>query len=119
LLSGIDLSSIEAEETAVRLVIVTVPKDKAAALGRAIVEERLAACANIIPSIRSIYTWKGNVEDEEEAMMFFKTTDAAVGRLSDRIRALHPYEVPEIISFEIKDAEGNPDYLAWIHASVG
>lgn len=102
-----------------RLVIVTVPKDQAAQLGRQIVEERLAACANIIPSIRSIYTWKGAVEDEEEAMMFFKTTDEAVSRLTDRIRGLHPYEVPEIISFEIKDSEGNPDYLAWIQASVG
>jgi periplasmic divalent cation tolerance protein len=102
-----------------RLVIVTIPKDKAPALGRTIVEERLAACANIIPSIQSIYTWQGKVEDAEESMIFFKTTDAAVEGLTNRIRALHPYEVPEIISFEIKNTEGNPDYLAWIHASVG
>ena len=102
-----------------RLVIVTIPKDGAAALGREIVEARLAACANIIPSIRSIYTWKGAVEDEEEAMMFFKTTDESVAVLTERIRALHPYEVPEIISLSINDTEGNPDYLAWIRDSVG
>ncbi len=102
-----------------RLIIVTAPKDKAAHLGRQVVEERLAACANILPAVRSIYTWKGNVEDDEEAMIFFKTTDAAVSALTTRIRELHPYEVPEIISFEIKEGEGNPDYLAWIRESVG
>lgn len=102
-----------------RLVIVTIPKDKAAGLGRQIVEERLSACANIIPAVRSIYSWKGKVEDAEEAMLFFKTTDEAMTALTARIRALHPYEVPEIISFEIKDNEGNLDYLTWIQASVG
>ena len=101
-----------------RLVIVTIPKDNAPVLGRQIVEEGLAACANIIPAVRSIYTWKGAVEDDEEAMMFFKTTDGAMSALTERILALHPYEVPEIISLEIKEDEGNPDYLAWIQACM-
>jgi periplasmic divalent cation tolerance protein len=102
-----------------RLVIMTIPKDKAAALGRTLVEERLAACANIVPAIRSIYTWKGKVEDEEEAMVFFKTTDDMVETLTNRIRGLHPYEIPEIITFKIQEGEGNPDYLEWIRRSVG
>jgi periplasmic divalent cation tolerance protein len=97
----------------------TIPKHQAALLSRTVVEERLAACANIIPAIRSIYTWKGTVEDEEESMVFFKTTDDGISRLRDRILSLHPYEVPEIISFEIKDGEGNPKYLEWITGSVG
>ncbi len=101
-----------------RLVIVTVPQNKASEIGRTIVEERLAACANIIPSIRSIYTWKGNIEDEEESMMFFKTADSAIVELINRIKALHPYDIPEIISFEILDKDSNTDYLAWILESV-
>ncbi len=102
-----------------RLVIMTVPKDKAATLSRTVVEERLAACANIIPSVRSIYAWKGTVEDDEEAMVFFKTTDDGIFPLTERIKSLHPYEVPEIISFAIREGEGNPDYLEWIARSVG
>ena len=102
-----------------RMVIVTIPKEQAATLGRVVVEERLAACANIIPAIHSIYTWKGAVEEAEEAMVFLKTTAELQERLTARIRSLHPYEVPEIISFEIRNTEGNPDYLEWIRASVG
>lgn len=102
-----------------RLIIVTVPKDKSETVGRTVVEERLAACVNIAPSVRSIYRWKGSVETEEEALMFFKTTEAAQMSLTKRIRELHPYEVPEIISFEIKASEGNADYLDWIRSSVG
>ena len=102
-----------------RMVIMTIPVKQAATLGRTVVEERLAACANIIPSIHSIYTWKGAVEEAGEAMVFFKTTAEIEPQLTARIRQLHPYEVPEIISFEIKKNEGNPDYLDWIRASVG
>jgi periplasmic divalent cation tolerance protein len=101
-----------------RFIIVTVPKDKAEALGRTVVEERLAACVNIAPSVRSIYRWKDVVETQEEALMFFKTTKAAQKSLTERIRELHPYEVPEIISFEIQKTEGNAEYLDWIHSSV-
>ena len=100
------------------MVIMTIPVKQAATLGRTVVEERLAACANIIPSIQSIYTWKGAVEEAEESMVFFKTTAELEPQLTTRIRQLHPYEVPEIISFEIKKTEGNPDYLDWIRASV-
>ena len=101
-----------------RLVIVTAPKDIAAELGRTIVEEKLAACVNIIPKVRSIYRWEGKVEDEEESMLFFKTTDEGQANLTRRLKILHPYEVPEIIAFEIRPEEGNPDYLDWIRASV-
>ena len=101
-----------------RLIIVTAPIEKAAEIGRVVVEAGLAACVNIIPKVRSIYTWQGNIEDDEEAMMFFKTTEETVEKLTAAIRARHPYEVPEIVAIEIKDNEGNPDYLEWVKNAV-
>ena len=76
------------------------------------------ASGTFVPAVRSIYVWKGKVEDDEESMMLFKTTEALVAALTDRIRALHSYEVPEIIAIEIKEDEGNPDYLSWVRTSV-
>lgn len=102
-----------------RMVIVTAPKEVAPKIGAAVVEEKLAACVNIVPAVRSIYIWKGKIEDDEESMMFFKTTAEQMAPLTARIRALHPYEVPEIVAVAIKEEEGHPDYLAWVRASVG
>jgi periplasmic divalent cation tolerance protein len=101
-----------------RLVIVTAPKEVAPKLGTQIVEEGLAACVNIIPSVRSIYTWGKRVVDEDEAMMFFKTTNDGVGPLSKRIKELHEYEVPEIVAIDVREDEGNPDYLDWVRKTV-
>jgi periplasmic divalent cation tolerance protein len=101
-----------------RLIIVTASKEAAPGLGKQIIEERLAACANIIPSIRSIYTWGNRVVDEDEAMIFFKTTDDRVAALTKRIKELHEYEVPEIISVRIQRDEGNPSYLDWVREVV-
>jgi len=101
-----------------RLVISTVPIDKAGELAHKIVGERLAACVNIIPKVRSIYTWKGAVEDDEEALLFIKTTADGVASLSRRLKEIHPYDVPEIVSLNINDNEGNPEYLAWVSDSV-
>ncbi len=101
-----------------RLVISTAPVDVAAGLARAIVEQRLAACANIVPKVRSIYIWQDNLEDEEEALLFMKTTAAGVEPLTARLKELHPYDVPEIISLKIDEHEGNPDYLSWVRDTV-
>jgi periplasmic divalent cation tolerance protein len=101
-----------------RLVIVTAPMDVAGELGHAVIAEKLAACVNIIPKVRSIYRWEGKIEDEPEAMMLFKTTREGQHNLTRRLKTLHPYDVPEIIAFEIKSDEGNLDYLNWIQSSV-
>lgn len=71
--------------------------DDARKIGRALVEERLAACVNIVPKINSIYWWKGEVEDEEEALLIAKTTEDNVDKVMKRLRELHPYEVPAIL----------------------
>ncbi len=95
------------------VVLVTAPDEESAArIGRALVEERLAACANIVRSVRSIYRWKGEIFDEPEVLLIIKTAADKFKLLEDRVRALHPYEVPEIIALEI--SEGSKPYLDWI-----
>ncbi len=89
----------------------------AAALGRALVEERLAACANILPGMRTVYRWQDRIEDGSEIVMIVKTTAALVPALQQRIRAEHPYECPCIAALPVTG--GSPDYLAWIAQACG
>ncbi len=99
------------------VVLVTAPTaEKAAEIARALVEERLAACGNVIPAVRSIYRWQGTVHDDAEALLVLKTTRDRFEALRDRVLALHPYEVPEVIALPI--AAGSASYLDWIVAST-
>lgn len=86
--------------------------DEAARIGRALVEERLAACANVVGPIRSIYRWKGAVEDEAEHLLLLKARAADVPALETRVRALHGYEVPEVLALPVR--AGSAAYLAWL-----
>jgi periplasmic divalent cation tolerance protein len=81
-----------------------------------LVEERLAACAQVLGPVSSTYRWKGKIEQATEWYCNLKTTDARLPALTKRIREMHPYELPEIIATVIQDAEG--DYLRWIEAEV-
>ncbi|MDH4227884.1 MAG: divalent-cation tolerance protein CutA [Deltaproteobacteria bacterium] len=95
------------------IVFMTVPDEaKGAEIGKTLVTEGLAACCNIVPAIRSIYKWKGEVCDEGEALCIMKTRAALFKTLEKRAKELHPYEVPEIICVDIKDA--HQPYLSWI-----
>jgi len=81
------------------VVLMTFPdRERALALGRTLVEERLAACVNVLPEVRSIYRWEGEVCDEPEVLCLLKTTAARVEALRARAVALHPYQVPEVIA---------------------
>ena len=90
--------------------------DEATQIGRALVDERLAACANVVPAVASAYWWQGRVEEAGEALIVLKTRQELVGRLTERVKALHSYTVPEVIALPILG--GNPDYLRWIDESV-
>jgi periplasmic divalent cation tolerance protein len=99
------------------LVLVTVGSDEEASrIGKTVVQERLAACCNIIPRIQSIYWWKGEVCEEEEKLLIIKTRHELYTALQARIRQLHSYEVPEVICFPID--QGLPEYLRWIVEST-
>jgi periplasmic divalent cation tolerance protein len=96
---------------------VTMPdKDRAASLARALVDEGLAACVNIVPGVRSIYQWDGRVQEDDEVLCLIKTRPAVFDRARDRILQLHPYEVPEILAFAVDD--GSPAYLEWLKKST-
>ncbi|MBI5468078.1 MAG: divalent-cation tolerance protein CutA [Deltaproteobacteria bacterium] len=99
------------------MVFMTAPNaEEAARIGRKAVEEGLSACCNIIPGLRSIYRWKGEVSDEPEVLCLFKTRSELFDRLSGRLKELHSYETPEVISVNIEGAL--PAYLAWIDDST-
>jgi periplasmic divalent cation tolerance protein len=99
------------------VVLVTTPSpERAAEIARAVVEERLAACGNVLPGLRSIYRWEGKVQDDAEALLVLKTTRARFEALRDRVLALHPYEVPEVIALPVE--AGSARYLAWIGAET-
>jgi periplasmic divalent cation tolerance protein len=87
-------------------------------LARTLIEERLAACVNVLPPMRSIYRWKGNIEQDEERQLIIKTTVSRVEALEARLRELHPYELPEFLVLAV--SSGSDAYLRWLHdASVG
>ena len=81
-------------------------------VGRKVVEDRLAACANIIDGMRSVYRWEGQVESGREVVLLLKTRSARAGDLGARVRDLHSYEVPCVIELPIES--GSEDYLDWI-----
>jgi periplasmic divalent cation tolerance protein len=86
--------------------------EEASQIARTLVEEKKAACANIIAGIRSIYRWQGKVHDDPEALLLIKTTDACYDALEKRIVELHSNDVPEIVAVDI--AQGLPAYLEWV-----
>jgi periplasmic divalent cation tolerance protein len=99
--------------TDVLVVLVTVPSsEKAAEIARALLEEKLAACGNVVPGLRSIYRWEGKVQDDAEALLLLKTTRERYPALRDRVLALHPYQVPEVIALPVE--AGSEGYLAWV-----
>ena len=97
---------------AVIVYITTESLEQAEEIGRALVGERLAACANILPGMRSIYRWKGAVETAEETVLIAKTREALAQALINRVRELHTYEVPCIVVLPI--IAGLPAFLRWI-----
>jgi len=99
------------------LVITTLPDAASAhALAQALVEQRLAACVNVLAPCRSVYRWQGKVEDAEEVPLLIKTAAERYAALEAAIRAAHPYELPEIVAVPL--AGGLPGYLAWVAAET-
>lgn len=84
----------------------------AARIAEALVEDRLAACVNVLPGVDSVYRWQGRVERASEVLLIIKSTRACLPALTARVVELHPYELPELIAVDI--AGGLPGYLAWI-----
>ena len=104
--------------TPVRIVFCTIDStDAARKLARRLVEERLAACVNIIGNVTSVYKWEGRIEEDAELLLVIKTRDGRLRELMDRIGELHPYDVPEILCWPVQ--EGSRPYLDWVVAETG
>jgi periplasmic divalent cation tolerance protein len=100
-----------------RIVLCTAgSEDEARKIARHLIEQRLAACVNIIPRIESIYRWQGKVESSAEWLLLIKTTQEKFANVRDAIRDLHSYELPECVAISIED--GSAAYLEWIGQSV-
>ncbi len=99
------------------VVLVTAPPDRAAAIASHLVENRLVACVNIVPAVRSIYRWQGKIEDDSECLLVMKTVRERFDELRTAVRQVHPYTVPEIIALPVVD--GFDGYLTWVRDSVG
>lgn len=108
---------VHVTEEPVLLVLTTVGTGTdAAALARTLVEERLAACVNVLPVMTSVYRWKGGIEEDREQQIVIKTTAARLAALEARLAALHPYELPEFLVLQVD--QGSAAYLAWVHGAV-
>ena len=99
-------------ERAISVYIVTADMPEAERIAEALVAERLAACVNILGTVRSVYRWQGAVERADEVAMIAKTTEAQFDALSVRVRALHSYDTPAIVVLPVESVEKT--YLAWL-----
>lgn len=99
------------------VVLVTAPDGGTAeSIGRKLVAERLVACVNIVPGLRSLYWWRGQLEESDEVLMLLKARREDVSSIAARVRELHPYEVPEVVATEVVDGLGA--YLDWVQSET-
>lgn len=99
------------------LILVTAAsKEEANFIGKNMVEERLVACVNIVPGVRSLYVWKGKLYDEGEVLLIMKSRQGLFDKIKDRVIELHSYEVPEVIALPV--VGGSEDYLKWMEESI-
>lgn len=92
-------------------------KKEAETIAHALVRKRLAACVNILPSIESVYTWKGRIQTSKECLLIAKTRKGLFLKVEKAVKRLHSYECPEIIAFPL--TKGSADYMRWIEESTG
>jgi len=104
------------DPNAIEVHITAPDREQAATMARALVDERLAACVNIVDGVHSVYRWEQKVEESAEVLCLVKTRPDLLEALTARVQALHPYDVPEILAFEV--ADGSPAYLAWLEEST-
>jgi periplasmic divalent cation tolerance protein len=90
--------------------------EEARRIGRELVESRLAACVNILPGMQSVYRWEGKIEEAAEVVMIAKTTASCVAALAERVKSLHSYDCPCVVSLQVDG--GHQPFLEWIGAGV-
>lgn len=111
------MTTVSGDGNFARIVLTTATNpEEAERIARTLVEERLAACATLVPSVRSIYRWEGKVEDAQETLLLIKTGTEQLAALEARLHTLHSYETPEFLVIE--PAAGSVAYLAWMQSNL-
>ncbi len=100
----------------VRVVLCTCPPESATGIARALLEDRLAACVNVVPGVRSLYWWRNEVAEDGESLLVIKTMHTRYDQLEERLTEVQPYDVPEILSLSVD--EGANAYVSWVRESV-
>ena len=100
------------------IVFCNISVEHAEALAQSVIENKLAACVNLIPGVTSFYRWKGSVQKDSESTLLIKTHSDALEPLMQHIRKHHPYELPEIVAVAVADDDVNPAYLRWVNGQV-
>jgi periplasmic divalent cation tolerance protein len=105
------------DRNSVVVILVTAPDGQVAeSLARVLVEERLVACVNVVPGLKSLYWWEGSVQSSDEVLMLAKARKGDVEAVAARVRELHPYEVPEVVATEV--VAGLDSYLDWVNSET-
>ena len=108
---------MNSSEPQIRVALITAPDlETATGIARALVEEHLVACVNLVPGIRSIYRWEGNIEEDAEVLLVVKTRADRADALVDRVAELHPYELPEVVM--LPAVGGSLAYLDWVRGEA-
>lgn len=108
------MAKVHQREKAIVVFVTASSEEEACRIGQRLVKERLAACVNLLPTVRSLFWWEGKVSEERETMMILKTRSSLFPGLARAVQAFHSYQVPEIVALPIQ--KGSADYLAWIQA---
>ena len=106
-----------ADQTVMTVLMTAPDRETGREVAAQLVRERLAACGNVLEGVTSIFWWEGDVQDEPEALVVLKTTREHVGKLTERVRALHPYDVPEVLALPVE--EGLGEYMDWVRDETG
>jgi periplasmic divalent cation tolerance protein len=96
--------------------LITTPQQDARSIAAAILDDKFAACVNIVPLVQSLYRWEGKVEQDEEALLIVKTMRSAISALEQLLQSIHPYDTFELVSLDV--TAGSHPYLEWIASSV-
>ena len=103
-------------KTDVRVVLCTCPADHAERIARTVLEERLVACVNVVSGVKSLYWWKGEIQNDPETLLVIKTPTNQYQKLEQRLLEIHPYSVPEVLSLEVVD--GSRSYISWVREAA-
>jgi periplasmic divalent cation tolerance protein len=100
----------------IRVVYISIPHDEADKMARELVEQRFAACVNVVPRIKSYFWWDDAVQEDDESLLIVKTTHEKFTKLMEFVITNHPYELPEVIAMPL--VEGSPEYITWVKREV-